>query len=171
MAHVTFVHGMANKPPAELMLQLWLRALGRDDPKPEVHPPPDAGIDLATLGVSVDSVYWADVLYATPETDVSGYESAASERASIEGVPVADGGAAIAQAATSDVWRAELSPGERSFVRRLEEQMQFEAGDSPGVELRVIAASAVERVPLPDFIKRPLMEMLLRDVHHYFFNI
>src|SRR4030095_1511714 len=58
MAHVTFVHGMANKPPADLMLQLWLRALARDDPKPEVHTPPDLGLDLGTLGVSVDSVYW-----------------------------------------------------------------------------------------------------------------
>jgi V8-like Glu-specific endopeptidase/tetratricopeptide (TPR) repeat protein len=170
MAHVTFVHGMANKPPADLMLELWLRALARDDPKPEIHPPPDAGIDLGTLGVSADSVYWADVLYATPETDVSGYESAAEERASIEGVPVANRAPATARAATSDRWRAELSPGEAAFVRRLEEQMRFEAGDSPGVELRVIAASAVERIPLPDFIKRPLMEMLLRDVHHYFFN-
>jgi hypothetical protein len=77
MAHVTFVHGMANKPPADLMLQLWLRALARDDPKPEVHPPPDLGLDLGMLGVSVDSVYWADVLYATPETDISGYEGGA----------------------------------------------------------------------------------------------
>ena len=70
----TFVHGMANKPPADVMLKLWLRALERDDPKPEVHLPPNAGLDLGTIGASVDSVYWADVLYGTPETDVSGYE-------------------------------------------------------------------------------------------------
>ncbi len=170
MAHVTFVHGMANKPPADLMLQLWLRALARDDPKPEVHPPPDAGLDLGTLGVSVDSVYWADVLYATPETDVSGYEGGAEERRSIEGVPVADKDAAAERAATSDRWRAELSPGEVAFVRKLEEQLRFEAGDSLRADLRVAAAATVERIPLPDFIKRPLMEYLLRDVHHYFFN-
>src|SRR5512144_1404338 len=106
MAHVTFVHGMANKPPADLMLQLWLRALGRDDPKPEIHAPPNAGLDLATLGVSLDSVYWADVLYATPETDVSSYESAADERTSIEGVPVADAAAVVRDAAKGDQWRA-----------------------------------------------------------------
>jgi len=170
MAHVTFVHGMANKPPADLMLQLWLRALARDDPKPEVHAPPDAGLDLGTLGVSVDSVYWADVLYATPETDVSSYESTAEERASIEGVPV-DALGAARDAAIGERWRADLSPGERAFVRRLEEQLRFEAAGSQEVAVRMAVASAVERIPLPDFIKRPLMDMLLRDVHHYFFNV
>jgi hypothetical protein len=149
MAYVTFVHGMANKPPADLMLQLWLRALARDDPKPEVHPPPDPGLDLGTLGVSVDSVYWADVLYATPETDVSGYEGGAEERRSIEGVPVADKAAGVAAAATSDRWRAELSPGEATFVRRLEQQLRFEAGEPIGAELRMAAAATVERIPLP----------------------
>ena len=171
MAHVTFVHGMANKPPADVMLKLWLRALARDDPKPEIHAPPNAGLDLGTLGASVDSVYWADVLYATPETDTSGYESGAEERASIEGFSVTANGAAVAKAATSDRWRAELSPGEASFVRRLEQQLRFEADDSPEVEIRTAAALTVERIPLPDFIKRPLMEQLLRDVHHYFFNV
>jgi V8-like Glu-specific endopeptidase/pimeloyl-ACP methyl ester carboxylesterase len=171
MAHVTFVHGMANKPPADLMLQLWLRALARDDPKPEVHAPPNAGLDLGTLGASVDSVYWADVLYATPETDVSSYESGAEERASIEGVPVADAAAGTREAATADRWRANLSPGEAAFVRRLEEQLRFEAAGSQDVAVRMAVASTVERIPLPDFVKRPLMEKLLRDVHHYFFNV
>ncbi len=171
MAHVTFVHGMANKPPADLMLQLWLRALARDDPKPEVHAPPNAGLDPGTLGASVDSVYWADVLYPTPETDVSAYESGAEERASIEGVPVADAAAAARAAATADRWRADLSPGESAFVRRLEEQLRFEAGAAPEASARMAVASAAERIPLPDFVKRPLMELLLRDVHHYFFNV
>ena len=171
MAHVTFVHGMANKPPADVMLKLWLRALARDDPKPEIHSPPNAGLDLGTIGASFDSVYWADVLYEPPETDLSGYERANEERESIEGVPVVDTATARSMTATSSQWRAELSPGEASFVRRLEEQLRFETGDSLDSDIRAIAASAVERIPLPDFIKRPLMEMLLRDVHHYFFNV
>ena len=170
MAHVTLVHGMANKPPADVMLKLWLHALARDDPKPEVHLPPNAGLDLGTIGASVDSVYWADVLYGTPETDVSGYERQGDERASIEGLPV-DTAGATRRAAASGQWRAELSPGEATFVRRLEEQLRFEtAGGAVDADLRVVAAAVVERIPLPDFIKRPLMEMLLRDVHHYIFN-
>ena len=170
MAHVTFVHGMANKPPADIMLKLWLRALERDDPKPEVHRPPNTGLDLGTIGAGVDSVYWADVLYGTPETDFSDYESGAEERTSIEGVPVV-AGAVAASRAPSDRWRAELSPGEAMFVRRLEEQLRFEVGDMPDAEVRSTTATAAERIPLPGFLKRPLMEMLLRDVHHYFFNV
>ncbi len=171
MAHVTFVHGMANKPPADVMLKLWLRAVARDDPKPEIHLPPNAGLDLGTVGASVDSVYWADVLNATPETDVSDYESGAEERESIEGIPVADTGAARSRAATGNQWRAELSPGEASFVRRLEEQLRFETGGPVDAGMRAGPASSAERIPLPGFLKRPLMEMLLRDVHHYFFNV
>jgi V8-like Glu-specific endopeptidase/pimeloyl-ACP methyl ester carboxylesterase len=73
--------------------------------------------------------------------------------------------------AASNQWRAELSPGEATFVRRLEQQLRFETGDSLDADVRATAASAVERIPLPDFLKRPLMELLLRDVHHYFFNV
>jgi V8-like Glu-specific endopeptidase/pimeloyl-ACP methyl ester carboxylesterase len=171
MAHVTFVHGMANKPPAELMLKLWLRALARDDPKPEIHLPPNAGVDLGTIGATFDSVYWADVLYEPPETDVSGYERGNEERESIEGVSVADTAAARSVTAASDRWRAELSPGETSFVRRLEEQLRFQTAASLDADIRATTASAAERIPLPAFIERPLMEMLLRDVHHYFFNV
>jgi pimeloyl-ACP methyl ester carboxylesterase/S1-C subfamily serine protease len=162
---------MANKPPADVMLKLWLRALARDDPKPEIHSPPNAGLDLGTIGVSFDSVYWADVLYEPPETDLSGYERGAEERESIEGVPAVETAAARSMTAASSQWRAELSPGEASFVRRLEEQLRFETGDSLDADIRATAATAAERIPLPDFIKRPLMEMLLRDVHHYFFNV
>ena len=74
MAHVTFVHGMANKPPADLMLNSGCGRLRATIRSRKSIRPPNAGLDLGTLGVSVDSVYWADVLYATPETDVSGYE-------------------------------------------------------------------------------------------------
>jgi hypothetical protein len=93
------------------------------------------------------------------------------ERDSIEGVPVVETAAARTMTGTSDRWRAELSPGEATFVRRLEEQLRFETGDSPDAAIRVATAAAAERIPLPGFLKRPLMEMLLRDVHHYFFNV
>ena len=49
------------------------------------------------------------------------------------------------------------------------------AADTPedppvAAQARVAAASALEAVPLPWFIKRPMMRVLLRDVHHYLFN-
>lgn len=56
MAHVTFIHGIDNKPAADVLHQQWLTFLA-DDPN---------GLDLATLGVSSSMVYWADVLYQSP---------------------------------------------------------------------------------------------------------
>jgi hypothetical protein len=31
MAHVTFIHGIANKPPRDVLLRSWITALGDGD--------------------------------------------------------------------------------------------------------------------------------------------
>ena len=51
MAHVTFIHGIGNKPPEEQLLRQWRTALLDDD-----------GLDLDDLGISSSMVYWADLL-------------------------------------------------------------------------------------------------------------
>jgi hypothetical protein len=52
MAHVTFIHGISNKPPADELLRIWRDALGNAaDPLP-----------LGDLGVTSTMVYWADLL-------------------------------------------------------------------------------------------------------------
>ena len=57
MPHVTFVHGLANKPPHDVLLESWLGALkGRFG----------GGLDLAGANVTSEMVYWADVLYPQP---------------------------------------------------------------------------------------------------------
>jgi hypothetical protein len=97
LGHVTFVHGIGNKPEPSVLLEHWRAALLDDD-----------GIDLASLGVSSSLVYWADVLYPQPLVDASGDESALLELA-----PMVD-------AAPSDLsWLASLPPQERGFVERL----------------------------------------------------
>ena len=55
MVHVTFIHGIANKPSAEVLLEQWRVALLDND-----------GVDLDAMGVSASMVYWADLLYAEP---------------------------------------------------------------------------------------------------------
>ena len=52
MAHITFIHGIANKPlPADL-LRVWREALANAaDPLP-----------LGDLNVTSDLVYWADLM-------------------------------------------------------------------------------------------------------------
>ena len=65
MAHVTFIHGIGNKPAAEALHNIWLRSLasGLD------------GINLGAEGITSSMVYWADVLYPEPDSNVSAYES------------------------------------------------------------------------------------------------
>ena len=93
MGHVTFVHGIGNKPEPSVLLEHWRAALLDDD-----------GIDLASLGVSSSLVYWADVLYPQPLVETSGDESAPLELA-----PMVD-------AAPSDLsWLASLPPQERGL--------------------------------------------------------
>ncbi len=54
MPHVTFVHGIGNKPPAEQLSGIWRGALAAN------------GLDLDARGVSSSMVYWADLLNAKP---------------------------------------------------------------------------------------------------------
>ncbi len=58
-AHVTFIHGLANKPPAVELRRIWIEALG----KPVTG---DDGFDLGAVGVTASFVYWADLFYDQP---------------------------------------------------------------------------------------------------------
>lgn len=58
-AHVTFIHGLANKPPAAELRRVWLEALR----KPVTG---DRGFDLGAVGVTASFVYWADLFYVEP---------------------------------------------------------------------------------------------------------
>ena len=42
MPHVTFIHGIANKPPADQLIEIWRRSLSQND-----------GINLGTKGIKV----------------------------------------------------------------------------------------------------------------------
>ena len=68
MTHVTFIHGIANKPPADALLEIWRRALSQD-----------GGINLATKGITSSMVYWADVMYATPADEGDAHEGVGNE--------------------------------------------------------------------------------------------
>ncbi len=64
MAHITFIHGISNKPEKEALLAVWQSAL-RQSALP---------LDLAASDVSSEMVYWADVLYQAPLADDAGLE-------------------------------------------------------------------------------------------------
>ena len=151
MAHVTFIHGIANKPPAEELHEIWLQSLASND-----------GLDLGAEGITSEMVYWADVLYAEPDSALEGQESSDE---------LAD---AAIDAAIETEWRKPQNAEEEAWLDRFAETLNFDAAapegsDSyePPVETM---ESSFERIPLPWFIKRRFMKIFLRDVHHYLFN-
>ncbi|HYE95760.1 MAG TPA: alpha/beta fold hydrolase [Rubricoccaceae bacterium] len=154
MPHVTFIHGLANKPAAEALLRSWEHGFAHPD-----------GFDLGDHGVTTSMVYWADVLYAEPLPEASSTEAATSEE---------EAEALAAEAASAAGGWGDLDAEGRAFVERLGTKMGVEHSEASAeapVEPEARGAyEALERIPLPWFIKRRVLRLLIRDAHHYLFN-
>lgn len=152
MAHVTFIHGISNKPaPAEL-LRIWREALSG---APEALP-------LGDFGVTSALVYWADLLYERPDDNVSAYEGV------LENSPEAVDGSGDALPPVP------RSAEEAAFLDRLRRgltAMSDEDITTAGAAIPAQPQGALERVPLPWFLKKRIMDTFLRDVHHYLFDV
>lgn len=152
MPHVTFIHGISNMPPSEDLLRIWRRALA-DAAEP---------LPLGDRGVTSSMVYWADLLNAEPEPNLSAFEGVLENSAeAIDGAgepepPVAE------------------NEEEARFLEQLRASMtgfseaELGTGEPPPVPAE--PEGALERVPLPWFIKRRFLAAFLRDVHHYLFD-
>jgi hypothetical protein len=154
MPHVTFIHGIANKPAKEKLLENWEAYLAQ------------GGLDLASEGVSTSMVYWADVLYAEPQAPGADFESI-------------DEGLGTAETDEEMEWIENLPAEEKAFVASFREKLDFDQPSPEGDEYEGPAAQEneddlgtlpFEAIPLPWFIKRRVMKALLKDVHHYLFN-
>ena len=151
MAHVTFIHGIANKPPPADLLRIWRDTLANAaDPLP-----------LGDLGVTSELVYWADLMYDKPDDDVAAHEGV------LENTPAAvdgGGGATAPQPRNAE---------EAAFLAALRQHMSglsdAEMAAAPAVPAQPLGT--LERVPLPWFLKKPIMDAFLRDVHHYLFDV
>jgi hypothetical protein len=149
MPHITFIHGIGNKPQPNDLCRIWLHALEAGD-----------GLRLGSNNVTCSMVYWADLMYHEPADEDASEESVGPEAVT---EPKDD----------DDAWRADLPPEESAFVAEIAEELRFSmprgANDAfvpdPGQN-----DGSFERIPLPWFVKRRLMKILLRDVHHYLFN-
>jgi pimeloyl-ACP methyl ester carboxylesterase len=150
MAHVVFIHGLANKPPREALLKQWLSALVGAA---------GGGLDLGAASVTSEMVYWADVLYPAPEPVAS------------EGEDVRETGRGEDRdPGPSREWEAALPPDEQAFAEKL--RLELEAGAMKARARMVAESSATtDRVfPLPKPLERLLMERLVRDAHHYLYG-
>lgn len=71
---VIFIHGLAKKPAPDKLVELWIWGLGRGNPRPDVFPAPNAGLDLANADATHALNYYADVFYGEDyETDLTSY--------------------------------------------------------------------------------------------------
>jgi hypothetical protein len=144
MAHVTFIHGMCNKPPAEDLLRFWTQCMA-EEPEP-----------LRLGSVTSSLVYWADLLYDKP------YQGSPSEESVAEGEPDELEAAGL-EAAGSASPPAPRNAEEAAFIAGLRLKMTA-VPDTP-------SEGSLERVPLPWFIKKAVLDAYLRDVHHYLFDV
>ena len=153
MAHVTFIHGISNKPPADQLLRIWRDALAdAADPLP-----------LGDLAIASTMVYWADLLYEKAEEDLSAYEGVLENTAeAIDGA----GGAPPPVPRTPE--EAVFLEGLRAKMTALSDA-ELAAAEPPAVPAQ--PQGALERVPLPWFIKKHFLNAYLRDVHHYLFDV
>ncbi len=157
MPHITFIHGIANKPAADKLLKLWIDSLAGD------YLGNNDSLDLGASGITSSMIYWADVLYDNPLPDTA-LESLTSYE-STEDVVLGD------DSEPDMTWRENISPREKRIVDSLSAKLQVDAliddlvtPNQAGID------KSLERIPLPWFIKRRLMKQLLKDVHHYLFN-
>jgi hypothetical protein len=149
MAHVTFIHGIANKPPHDMLLQLWCRSLADND-----------GVDLGTEGITCSMVYWADVMYPEP------LKETAEERASDESA------AESMSPASADLGMEDMDAAEKAWVGQLALKLAVPLAAETVIEAAPTPVrEQLERIPLPWPVKERLMRRLLRDVHHYLFNV
>jgi hypothetical protein len=148
MPHVTFIHGIGNKPPEDRLLQSWERALAAN-----------AGINLGAEGVTRSMVYWADVMYENPKSE-DGFESLEAAGQEFERDENID--LSFVDAAEGD---------EAEFVGSLIDTLNFDADvDDDEEPPQSEAGVEFERIPLPGWLKKRLMKAFLRDVHHYLYN-
>lgn len=155
MPHVTFIHGLSNKPEAEALHQIWLRALAKGS----------EGLDLVDCGVTSSMVYWADVVYPEPGPNLADYES--TEERTAEQVD-GSGDAEIPDGETA-AERVYLAAARRRMTEKTEQEVDRLAAQ-PANSSSAWGATELERVPLPWFIKKKIMAAYIRDAYLYLFD-
>jgi hypothetical protein len=171
-ASVIFIHGLAKKPPHEKLIELWLEGLGTGNPRPDVFPAPNEGINFYNEGVPHFLNYYADVFYGTDyDTDyTSYYESNGYEGADeIAKRNLVQDGLAISE---------ELTPREQKFLIDLEAKLG--AAMEASAALTAVESAAVpteatnEGFELAGWVPAPIREAIIKkaamEAYYFLFN-
>ncbi len=141
--HIVFVHGLANKPPVDDLRRIWLTALAEDHNG-------DAGFDPGAVGVTDCFTYWADLFYDQP-IPAGDYESRSDELAGEVDEEL--------DAAAGD-WIEAMRTHYPDDVEAAYEDPPVD-DDTP----------QYERIPVPWFLKKRVMQHFLKEAHDYLFNV
>lgn len=141
--HITFIHGLANKPSPIELRRTWLKALS--EPGNDTH-----GFSPESEGISVSFVYWADLFYDSP-IPPGEYENIQDEwqaklPATIE--------------LASDAW-----------MLAMQKRFPIDQEDAYPEPTTTSTTPIYERVPLPWPIKKMIIKEFLREAHDYLFNV
>jgi PGAP1-like protein len=173
---VVFIHGLARKPPPDELRRIWLWGLSRANPKPDVFPGANPGIDLSTQGVPQRLNYWADVFYGSDyEMDLgSYYEAYESNELEMDALDRIEPELDLPKPVT---------PRERAFLRDFEAKLVASAVLAPlPMEASVasarpgVAAAAVEPSPyeiaswLPDPVKQAIIKKAAMEAFYFLFD-
>lgn len=166
-AAVVFVHGLARKPAPDKLKELWLEALGRGNPRPDIFPPPNDGLDLNAKGVPQAFTYYADVFYGTDyDTDVGSYfELDDNLELDRDGLATLEPGSPLANPVT---------PRELAFVTRFEAKLTAAAALKP-VEAVTEGTSATATDLeiaswLPGPAKRAIIKKAAMEAYYFLFD-
>ena len=146
--HITFIHGISNKPESDELLKIWKNALKFNN-----------GVDLEELGITSSMVYWADIYHESPLIDQVKEESYGESYGNV-----------LTKDAIDFSWRKRLSDEENKYLESLEKKLGVKLEEEILDENGKILSDNLERIPLPWFIKKAVMKSLLVEVHHYLFN-
>lgn len=172
---VIFIHGLARKPAPDKLKEIWLWALSRGNPRPDVFAPPNEGIDLAASGVPQLFNYYADVFYGEDyEVELQSYYEA------LENNVIATDGLDRIEDETQQP--TPITPRERAFLRDFEAELRATAAlqAAPAAAAAAAApppASGLERAAeleilsfLPDAVKQAVIKKAAMEAYYFLFN-
>jgi pimeloyl-ACP methyl ester carboxylesterase len=170
---VVFIHGLAKKPPIEKLKEIWKWGLERGDPKGDVFPNPNPGIDLGVEGVLDFFNYYADVFYGEDyeaESELASYRENANEANNTE-VPAEN----VSKVTGDIVPPTPETPREQRFLEEFERKMREQptAPVPPAVRPRPKAAAPGQLEIaswLPGPVKEALMKKSAMEAYYFLFN-
>lgn len=171
-AAVVFIHGLAKKPKPEKLQEIWLWALERNEPKPEVFGNTNPGINLDDQGILPSFTYWADVFYGT---DYEKDYSAQYEKGNEVTINAAD-----YEVVAGELQSPTLSmPQEEHFLAELQHKYERQLAKQKAVSFEIKPSTITPAITpgqleiaswLPSPVKQAIVRKAALEAYYYLFN-